>query len=82
MYWSIKMRHFDRAGFPISMIKIHGEDLREAASKVLDIYRKSIILTYQHNEGPEIDFDSSRLKPIYVPTNIHSLGAQKVLSRS
>ena len=76
------MRHFDRAGFPISMIKIQGENLREVASKVLDIYRKSIILTYQHNEGPEIDFDGSRLKPISVPTNIQSLGAQKVFSRS
>ena len=54
MYWSIKVRHFDREGFPI--------------------------LTYQHNDGPEIEFDNSRLKPITIPTNIKSLGTQKVFS--
>ena len=80
MYWSIKVRHFDREGFPISMIRVHGEDLREAASKVLDTYRKSIILTYQHNDGPDIEFDNSRLKPITIPTNIKSLGTQKVFT--
>ena len=80
MYWSIKVRHFDRIGFPMSIIRVHGEDLREAASKVLDTYRKSIILTYQLNGGPEIVFQNARLEPITVPTNIQSLGTQKVFS--
>jgi hypothetical protein len=56
MYWIIKVRHFDGSGSHISKIRIYGEDLREAMSKVLDIYRKSLLVSYQTDDGPEIEF--------------------------
>jgi hypothetical protein len=56
MYWTIKVRHFEKSGSHTSKIKIHGENLREAMSKVLDIYRKSSLVSYQLEDGPEIEF--------------------------
>jgi hypothetical protein len=56
MYWIIKVRHFDSSGSHTSKIRIYGEDLREAMSKVLDIYRKSLLVSYQTDDGPEIEF--------------------------
>ena len=57
MYWTIKVRHFDESGSHTSKIRIHGESLREAMSKVQDIYRKSILISYQVEDGPEIEFE-------------------------
>jgi len=31
--------------------------LREAMSKALDIYRKSSLVSYQLDDGPEIEFE-------------------------
>ena len=38
--------------------RMHGEDLREAMFKVQDIYRKSLLISYQADIGPEIEFES------------------------
>ena len=80
MYWTIKVRHFDGPGSSVSVIRVHGEDLREAASKVLDMYRRSMIISYQQNGGPEIQFDSSHLEPVTFPTNINTLETWKALN--
>jgi hypothetical protein len=56
MYWTIKVRHFDESGSHSSKIRIYGESLREAMSKVQDIYRKSMLISYQVEDGPEIEF--------------------------
>ena len=56
-YWTIKVRHFEESGSHTSKIRIHGKDLREAMSKALDIYRKSSLVSYQLDDGPEIEFE-------------------------
>jgi hypothetical protein len=59
MYWTIKVRHFDASGSHTSKIRIYGENLREAMTKALDIYRKSSLVSYRLDDGPEIEFESS-----------------------
>jgi predicted SpoU family rRNA methylase len=59
MYWTIKVRHFDEAGSYTSKIRMYGENLREVMSKVLDIHRKSLLVSYQIDNGPEIKFENS-----------------------
>ena len=81
MYWTIKVRHFDGDGPSLSVIRVHGEDLREAASKVLDMYRRSTIISYQENGGIETLFDRSHLEPVTFPTNIKTLETLKALSK-
>jgi hypothetical protein len=56
MYWTIKVRHFDERGSHTSKIRIYGENLREAMSKALDTYRKSSLISYRLDDGPEIEF--------------------------
>ena len=58
MYWTIKVRHFDERGSHTSKIRVYGESLREAMSKALDIYRKSSLVSYQADDGPEISFEN------------------------
>jgi hypothetical protein len=58
MYWTIKVRHFDEGGSHTSKIRIHGENLREAMTKVQDVYRKSLLISYQSDNGPEIEFEN------------------------
>ena len=57
-YWTIKVRHFEESGSHTSKIRIDAENLREAMSKVLDIYRKSSLVSYQADYGPEIEFEN------------------------
>lgn len=62
MYWSIKVSHSNLTDSPSSVIRVHGDDLREAASKVLDIYRKCALISYQQDGGPEIPFCHAELR--------------------
>ena len=58
MYWTVKVRHFDGSRSHTSKIRMHGEDLREAMFKVQDLYRKSLLISYQADNGPEIEFEN------------------------
>ena len=58
MYWTIKVRHFDESESRTSKIRMYGENLREVMSKVLDIHRKSLLVSYQVDHGPDIEFEN------------------------
>ena len=51
MYWKIRFRVNKLADSPISTIRIDANNLRDACSQVLSLYRMATILDYQQDSG-------------------------------
>jgi hypothetical protein len=49
MYWKIRFRVNKSADSPISTIRIDANNLRDACSQVLSLYRMATILDYQQD---------------------------------
>jgi hypothetical protein len=62
MYWKIRFRVNKSADSPISTIRIDADDLREACSEVLGLYRMATILEYQEDGGEVKQFDLSNVR--------------------
>ena len=57
MYWKIRFRVNKSADSPISTIRIDADNLRDACSEVLALYRLATILDYQEDGGPVKRFE-------------------------
>ena len=59
MYWKIRFRVDKSANSPISTIRIDADNLRDACSEVLSLYRMATILDYQQDSGEVKRFELS-----------------------
>ncbi|MBU3555668.1 hypothetical protein [Polynucleobacter sp. UB-Piko-W3] len=59
MYWKIRFRVNKLADSPISTIRIDANNLRDACSQVLSLYRMATILDYQQDSGEVKRFELS-----------------------
>jgi hypothetical protein len=59
MYWKIRFRVNKSADSPISTIRIDANNLRDACSQVLSLYRMATILDYQQDSGEVKRFELS-----------------------
>lgn len=59
MYWKIRFRVNKLADSPISTIRIDADNLRDACSEVLSLYRMATILDYQQDGGEIKRFELS-----------------------
>jgi hypothetical protein len=59
MYWKIRFRVNKSADSPISTIRIDANNLRDACSQVLSLYRMATILDYQQDSSEVKRFELS-----------------------
>ena len=69
MYWKIRFRVDKSANSPISTIRIDADNLRDACSEVLSLYRMATILDYQQDGGEVKRFDLSDIGAKSYPIN-------------
>lgn len=69
MYWKIRFRVDKSANSPISTIRIDADNLRDACSEVLSLYRMATILDYQQDGGEVKRFDLSDIGAKAYPIN-------------
>jgi hypothetical protein len=72
MFWNIKTRYKDYPGSPESTFRVYANDLREAVSKVLNIHRQVVIVTYQVDGGVERHYLEEKMPRIGMDTDSSS----------
>ena len=72
MFWNIKTRYKNYSGSPESTFRVYANDLREAVSKVLNIHRQVVIVTYQVDGGVEQRYLEEKMPRIGIDTDSSS----------
>ena len=72
MFCNIKTRYTNYTGAPESTFRVYAKDLREAVSKVLNIHRKAVIVTYQAEGGVEQRYAEEKIPRIGMYTDSSS----------
>ena len=72
MFWKIKTRYKNYTGSPESTFRVYADDLREAVSKVLNLHRQVIIITYQIDGGVEQHYSEEKMPRIGTYTDSSS----------